>query len=340
MTGVSYMIPFVVSGGILLALAVMLHGKGAVPDAGLAKDIFTVGLAGFALMIPILAAYIGFSIADRAAIAPSAIAAWIGNQYGAGFIGAIVAGMIGGIVVFYLKKMRVPPAMRSVMPIFVIPIVGTVVAAGSMMWLLAEPVASATASLTIWLKGLQSGSVIVLAIVMGLMVAFDMGGPVNKVAYAFVVLCVGERLFNVAGISSVAVAVPSLGMGLASLVARSQYSDAEREAGKASLIMGSVGITEGAIPFAVGDPLRVIPSIMVGTACGAVTAAVLGVECFAAWGGLIVLPVVTGRVGFVLALVVGSVVTAGMVTFLKSLKRAEASKGSPANDINLKFEQS
>jgi fructose-specific PTS system IIC-like component len=323
MTGVSYMIPFVVSGGILLAVSVMLYGKGAVPDAGALKDLFEIGVAGFTLMVPILAAYIGFSIADRSALAPAAIAGWIGAKAGAGFFGGIIAGLLAGIVVHYLKKIKVPQVMRSVMPIFVIPVIGTFIVAGAMTWVFAAPIGELTASLTHWLRGMQSGSIVTLAIIMGLMIAFDMGGPVNKVAYAFVVLCVGEHIYNVAGISSVAVAVPSVGMGVATFIGRKFFSREEVEAGKASFLMGMVGITEGAIPFAAADPLRVIPSIMIGTACGAVTAAVLGVKSYAAWAGLIVLPVVEGRLSFVLALAVGSVVSALLVILLKSLARKD-----------------
>lgn len=335
MTGVSYMIPFVVAGGIILAASVMLSGKGAVPDTKFLKDLFDIGVVGFTLMVPILAAYIGFSIADRPALAPAAIAGMVGAKMGAGFFGGIIAGLLAGIVVFYLKKIKVPSVFRSVMPIFVIPIIGTLICAGLMMWVLGAPIASLTSSLTEWLRGFQSGSIVVLATIMGLMIAFDMGGPVNKVAYAFAVLCVGEHIYNVAGISAVAVAVPSVGMGLASLLGGGRlYNHEEREAGKASLLMGCVGITEGAIPFAAADPLRVIPSIMFGTACGAVTAALLGVECYAAWGGLIVLPVVNGKMGFVIALAVGSVVTALCVNFLKSIAGARDEKLQAQDDLS------
>lgn len=183
MTGVSHMIPFVVSGGILLAVSVMLYGKGAVPDAVAdpnLKKLFDIGVAGLTLMVPFLAAYIGYSIAERSALAPCAIGAWVGNSFGAGFFGALIAGIIGGIVVHYLKKIPVHKVLRSVMPIFIIPIVGTLITAGIMMWGLGEPVGALTNSLTQWLQGMQQGSIVMLAVIMGLMLAFDMGGPVNK----------------------------------------------------------------------------------------------------------------------------------------------------------------
>lgn len=264
MTGVSHMIPFVVSGGILLAVSVMLYGKGAVPDAVAdpnLKKLFDIGVAGLTLMVPFLAAYIGYSIAERSALAPCAIGAWVGNSFGAGFFGALIAGIIGGIVVHYLKKIPVHKVLRSVMPIFIIPIVGTLITAGVMMW------------------------------------------------------------------------------GLATLIGRKNFSAEERETGKAALVMGCVGVTEGAIPFAAADPLRVIPSIMVGSVCGAVTAALVGAQCYAGWGGLIVLPVVEGKLGYIAAVAVGAVVTAVCVNVLKSLARKNGSSTEEKeDDLDLDFE--
>lgn len=342
MTGVSHMIPFVVAGGILLAISVMLYGKGAVPDALTdpnLKKLFDIGVAGLTLMVPFLAAYIGYSIADRSALAPAAIGAWVGASFGAGFFGAIIAGLLGGIIVFYLKKIRVPKILRSVMPIFVIPIVGTLLTAGVMMWGLGEPVGLLTTSLTHWLQGMQQGSIVVLAIIMGLMLAFDMGGPVNKVAYAFMLICVAQGVYTVVAIAAVAIATPPLGVGFATLIARKFYSTEEREAGKAAMLMGCVGITEGAIPFAAADPLRVIPSIMIGSACAAVTAALLGAECYAGWGGLIVLPVVQGKFAYIGALLVGMVVTALCLNLLKYLAaKKQSTKNQQESDLDLDFE--
>ncbi|MCZ8879567.1 PTS fructose transporter subunit EIIC [Escherichia albertii] len=293
MTGVSHMIPFVVSGGILLAVSVMLYGKGAVPDAVAdpnLKKLFDIGVAGLTLMVPFLAAYIGYSIAERSALAPCAIGAWVGNSFGAGFFGALIAGIIGGIVVHYLKKIPVHKVLRSVMPIFIIPIVGTLITAGVMMWGLGEPVGALTSSLTQWLQGMQQGSVVMLAVIMGLMLAFDMGGPVNKVAYAFMLICVAQGVYTV-------------------------------------------------VAIAAADPLRVIPSIMIGSVCGAVTAALVGAQCYAGWGGLIVLPVVEGKLGYIAAVAVGAVVTAVCVNVLKSLARKNGSSiDEKEDDLDLDFE--
>jgi fructose-like PTS system EIIC or EIIBC or EIIABC component len=317
MTGVSYMIPFVVAGGILLALSVVLSGKAGVPDSKVLKDLFDIGAAGFALMIPILAGFIGYSIADRSGIAPAAIAAYVGNEMGAGFLGALVAGLIGGIVVYYLKKIKVPDVMKSIMPIFVIPIIGTFIMAGLMKWVIGAPIATITVNLTSFLKGMQGGSIVTLAIIMGLMDAFDMGGPVNKVAYAFTIMAISEGLYGIGGINAVCVCTPPIGMGLATFLAPKKYSIEEKEAGKAALLMGCIGITEGAIPFAAADPLKVIPSLMIGSAVGGGTAALLGAQNMIAWGGLIVLPGVTGKIQYVLAIILGSVVTALLVNLLK-----------------------
>lgn len=341
MTGVSYMIPFVVAGGILLALSVVLYGQGAVPQEGTwLYDLFFIGVRGFQLMIPILAAFIAYSIAERPAIAPAAIAAYVGNEMGAGFFGAIIAGFIGGIVVFYLKKIKVPAVFRSIMPIFVIPIIGTFITAGLMQWVIGAPIATLTEGLTAWLEGLQSGSIILLAIIMGMMDAFDMGGPVNKVAYAFTIMAVSQGLYKIAGINAVGVCVPPIGMGLATFLAPKKYTEAEREAGRASILMGFVGITEGAIPFAAADPLKVIPSLMVGAAAGCASAALLGAENMVAWGGLIVLPAVTGKVQYIISIIIGSVVTALMVNLLKKPVKENTEENSATIDdeIDLSFE--
>ncbi|NTW71913.1 MAG: PTS fructose transporter subunit EIIC [Eubacteriaceae bacterium] len=338
MTGVSYMIPFVVAGGILLALSVVIYGQGAVPTEGTwLYDLFFIGVAGFELMIPILAGYIAYSIADRAGIAPAAIAAHVGNKMGAGFFGAILAGLIGGIVVYYLKKIKVHDTIKSIMPIFVIPIVGTFITAGFMKWGLGAPIASLTNNLTAWLQGMSTQSIVVLAIIIGLMEAFDMGGPVNKVAYAFVILSVGEGIYNVPGISAVGVCVPPIGMGLATFLSPKKYTEEEKEAGRAAILMGAVGITEGAIPFAAADPVKVIPSIMVGGAAGAVTAALFNVQCMVAWGGLIVIPAIIGKIGFLIAIAVGAGVTALMVNALKKpvSERIEKDSISNADDFSV-----
>ncbi|WP_273383391.1 PTS fructose transporter subunit EIIC [Actinobacillus porcinus] len=341
MTGVSHMIPFVVSGGILLAVAVMLFGQGGVPDATndpFLHKLFNIGVAGLTLMTPFLAAYIGYSIAERAALAPCAIAAWVGNSFGAGFFGALFAGLIGGIVVFYLKKIKVPQVLRSVMPIFIIPIVGTFITAGIMMWGLGEPIGYLTTNLTTWLKGMQASGTVVLAIITCAMIGFDLGGPVNKVAYAFMLICVGEGIYNIVAAIAIAIAVPAIGTGLATFLGKSLFTEDEREAGKAAIIMGCVGVSEGAIPFAAADPLRVIPSTMLGAVVGGVISVLFGAECYAGWGGIIVLPVVTGKLGYLVGMTIGSLVCALSIIILKKLTKKSPPKVDESDDdLNIEF---
>lgn len=351
MTGVSYMIPFVVAGGVLLALSVLLYGSAAVPPKGTAlNDLFNIGAAGLGLMVPILAGFIAFSMVDRPGIAPGAIGGYLAGQIGAGFLGGIVAGLLAGLVVFYLKKIKVPSIMRSVMPIFVIPLVGTLVVGGLMVWVLGTPIAHLMTSMRTWLNGIGTGNLVVLGIILGLMIAFDMGGPVNKVAYGFGAAMVGTidpatgmaapmALKIMAGIG-VAICTPPIGMGVATLLAPKKYTTEEKEAGKAGILMGLIGITEGAIPFAAADPLRVIPSIMVGSACGSVTAMLLGAGNPAPWGGWIVLPVASGKFSYIIATLVGVAVTAVLVNILKKTVKVEENKAtnSSSEEIELDFQ--
>lgn len=324
MTGVSYMIPFVVAGGILIALSVAISGKPSVPVSGVLKDMFNIGVGGFTLMVPILAGFISYSIAERPGIAPGAIGGYLATQVGAGFLGGLIAGLLAGIVVYYLKKIPVPKNLKPVMPIFVIPIVGTFIIGGLVVWVIGSPIAGVMAGLTAWLKGLGLGNKIFLGLILGAMIAFDMGGPVNKVAYTFAVGLLGEGIINVMGPVGVAICTPPLGMFLATVLAPHKYTYEERESGKAALIMGLIGITEGAIPFAAMDPIRVIPSLMVGSAAGAVTAFLLNVGNNAPWGGWIVLPVVKNIPGYIVATLIGVVITALMVNALKKpLKQEE-----------------
>ena len=323
MTGVSHMIPFVVSGGILLAVSVMLYGKGAVPDAATdpnLKKLFDIGVAGLTLMVPFLAAYIGYSISDRAALAPCAIGAWVGNSFGAGFFGALIAGIIGGLVVYYLKKIPVHKVLRSVMPIFVIPIIGTFITAGIMMWGLGEPIGALTASLTGWLQGMREGSIVILAIIMGLMLAFDMGGPVNKAAYAFGVGLLSTQTYAPMAAIMAAGMVPPLALGLATLVARNKFDKAQQEGGKAALVLGLCFITEGAIPFAARDPMRVLPCCIVGGAVTGAMSMAVGAKLMAPHGGLFVLLIpgaITPVLGYLMAIVVGTLVAGLSYAVLK-----------------------
>jgi fructose-specific PTS system IIC-like component len=352
MSGVSYMIPFVVAGGVLLALSVLLYGSAAVPPAGTKlNDLFNIGAAGLGLMVPILAGFIAFSMADRPGIAPGAIGGFLAGKIGAGFLGGIIAGLLAGVIVFYLKKIKVPAIMRSVMPIFVIPLVGTFIVGGLMVWVIGVPIAAVMTGLKVWLSGLGTGNLIILGIILGLMIAFDMGGPVNKVAYGFGAAMVGTidpatgmaapiAMKIMAGIG-VAICTPPIGMGVATFLAPKKYTGEEKEAGKAAILMGLIGITEGAIPFAAADPLKVIPSIMTGSAVGSVLAMLLGAQNPAPWGGWIVLPVARGALSYMIATLAGVAVTALMVNLLKSKAKeteSDMAVGGSSEEVELTFE--
>ena len=339
MTGVSYMIPFVVAGGVLLALSVMLSGQAAVPETGFLKSMSDIGIAGLTLFVPILGGFIAYSMVDRPGIAPGMIAAYLANAKGGGFLGGMIAGIAAGIIVYYLKKIKVPKVMRSVMPIFIIPLVGTFLAGILVLYVIGQPIANIMAGLNTWLQGMQGASKVVLGIILGAMITFDMGGPVNKTAFFFAVALIETHPELMAAVS-VPVCTPPLGLGLASLMNKKKYTLEEREAGKAALIMGCIGISEGAIPFAAADPIKVIPSIMVGGAAGSITSLLLGATNSAPWGGLIVLPVVGNRLGYFIAVIVGVVVTALMVNLLKKdvVENNQASADGDSEDVELKFD--
>jgi fructose-specific phosphotransferase system IIC component len=240
--------------------------------------------------------------------------------------------------------------MRSVMPIFVIPLIGTFFVGGLMVWVVGKPVAVLMVIMKAWLTGLGTGNLVVLAVILGLMMSFDMGGPVNKVAYSFGVAMVGTISLTTHMASPIALRImacigvadctPPLAMGLASMLRPKKYTVEERAAGKAGILMGLMGITEGAIPFAAADPLRVIPSIMVGSASGSVVAMLLGAENPAPWGGWIVLPVVTGRAGYIIGTAVGVAVTVLLVNFLKKpiAEKTDLKAGHDEKNNELKIE--
>lgn len=317
LTGTSHMIPFIVAGGVLFSLAVMLNPEGAAtPKTGWLGDLATIGNAGLELFVSVLGGYIAYSIADRPGLAPGMIGAYLANKIGAGFLGGIAAGFIAGYVVKTLKKIKLPISLKSLGSIFLYPLFGTLITGGIIVWVIGTPISLIMDGLTSWLNSLNGADKIPLATILGAMTAFDMGGPINKVATLFAQTQVDTLPYLMGGVG-VAICTPPIGMGLATLLAPKKYNTEEREAGKAAVLMGVVGITEGAIPFAANDPLRVIPSIMVGAVAGNIIPFLMGVLNHAPWGGLIVLPVVEGRLGYILGIITGSLVTALMVNFLK-----------------------
>lgn len=336
MTGVSYMIPFVVTGGVILAVSVMLSGQTAVPDAGILGKIAQIGSAGLGLMVPILSGYIAFSISDRAALAPGIIGGYLANSVGAGFIGGLISGILAGIIVYYLKKVKVPSALRSVMPIFIIPLVGSFVVSGIMLFAVGEPIAALMQGLTNWLENMGSANIALLAFILGAMNNVDMGGPIGKVSYGFGTAMLSnidpatglplESSLMIMAAVGVSCAIPPLACGISTLLFQNKFTTEEKEAGKAALIMGTVSISEGAIPFAATDPLRVIPSLIISGGVGAAIAALFGAGNPVPWGGLIVAPVVNNPLVYVAAILIGSFLGAVLIGLLKKEPREDKLK--------------
>jgi fructose-specific PTS system IIC-like component len=327
MTGVSYMIPIVVIGGVLIALSIALsgvqEGQGAVVSNPFLTKLMEIGSASFSLMVPVLAGFIAYSIADRPGLAPGLVGGVLANNIKAGFLGGIIAGLIAGYIARWIKGWKVSKSIRPIMPIFVIPLLTSLAVGLLMLYVIGNPIASLMETMTNGLKSMGSGNAVLLAIVMGAMIAFDMGGPVNKVAFMFGSAMIAEGVYTVMGPVAVAICIPPLAMGVATLLSPKKYTSTEKEAGKGALAMGLIGITEGAIPFAAGDPLKVIPSIVTGSAVGAAIAAIGKVGDHAPHGGPIVLPVVDNKLMFIVAVLVGVGVAALMVNFLKKEVTAE-----------------
>lgn len=334
LTGVSYAIPFVACGGILIAFALAFAPMGPngpdMDQVPALKPVLAIGEAAFALLVPVLAGYIAYGMADRPGLVPGFVGGWLathlpapegvaGDFVSAGFLGGLVAGLLAGYVALQLKNLKVPTWMRPVMPIMIIPVVSSLVVGFVMLKLIGIPVANAMTSLATWLEVMGEGSKVVLALILGAMIAFDMGGPVNKTAFFFGAGMIEKGIYGPMGACAAAICIPPIGLGLATLLGRKLWSETEREAGIASLAMGMIGITEGAIPFAAGDPLRVIPTIMTGSMIGAVIAMLGGVGDHAPHGGPIVLPVIDNKVMYIVAIVVGSVTVALIINALRGM---------------------
>ncbi|MCD8915376.1 fructose-specific PTS transporter subunit EIIC [Staphylococcus simulans] len=331
MNGVSFMVPFIVVGGLLIAIALTLGGepsaKGLViPDDSFWKSIEKIGGLSFSFMVPILAGYIAYSIADKPGLVPGmiggAIAAdgsFYGSEAGAGFLGGIVAGFIAGYVAKWIKNVKVPKAMAPIMPIIIIPILASLVVGLIFVFIIGAPISGVFTALTGWLKGMQGANIVLLALIIGAMIAFDMGGPVNKVAFLFGSALIAEGNYAVMGMVAVAVCTPPIGLGLATFIQKRKFNNSEQEMGKASFTMGLFGITEGAIPFAAQDPLRIIPANMIGAMVAAAIAALGGVGDRVAHGGPIVavLGGIEHVLWFFIAVIIGSLITTATVLLFK-----------------------
>jgi fructose PTS system EIIBC or EIIC component len=364
LTGVSYMIPFVAAGGLLIALGFLLAGypiANTNPDSGnswaqdwvlnnslfdlptssvaslngglagyLGAVLFLLGSLAFSFLVPALAGYIAYAIADRPGIAPGFTVGLVATTVGAGFIGGLVGGVIAGFAALWISRLKVPTFMRGLMPVVIIPLGATLIAGGLMAIVLGRPLAAAITGLTNWLNGLTGTSALLLGVLLGLMMAFDMGGPVNKAAYAFATAglasYIADPSTNTGPLVIMATVmgagmVPPIALSLATFIRPKLFTPAEREQGKAAWLLGLAFITEGAIPFAAADPLRVIPSIMLGGATTGGIIAAAGVQAQAPHGGIFVFFAISGFLIWLLAILIGAVIGAVAVSIAKSIGR-------------------
>ncbi|WP_018610050.1 PTS fructose transporter subunit IIC [Uliginosibacterium gangwonense] len=324
MTGVSFMIPFVVAGGLLIALGFALGGIYVYDDAhkdSLGQFLFLIGKGSFSLMVPILSGYIAYSIADRPGIAPGMVGGVISGAVGAGFLGGIVSGFLAGYLVKWLNDtIKLPRTLDGLKPVLILPLLGTTIVGLLMYYVVGTPVAVVLKDLSDWLKGMQGSSAIVLGLILGCMMAFDMGGPVNKAAYAFATGLLTSSIYTPMAAVMAAGMTPPLGIALATFLFRNRFSEDEREAGKAAAALGISFITEGAIPFAAKDPFRVIPSTMAGSAVAGAISMAAGCGLTVPHGGVFVLPMpnaVINLLPYIVAILAGTVVTAAMLYVLK-----------------------
>ncbi|MFD2092905.1 PTS fructose transporter subunit IIABC [Blastococcus deserti] len=380
LTGVSYMIPFVAAGGLLIALGFLFGGyqiKSGDPasDAGLSYATnwvlnnsffnlpaasgveglndgflgylgaicFTIGAAAFGFLVPALAGYIAFAIADRPGIVPGFVVGAVSGVVGAGFIGGLIGGIIAGLAALWISRWKLPAGVRGLQPVVIIPLLATLISSGIMAVLLGRPLAAALTGLGNWLNGLTGTSALLLGIILGLMMCFDLGGPVNKAAYVFATtgLTADASRGSLVIMATVMAAgmVPPLAMALSTALRPKLYTPAERDNGKAAWLLGASFISEGAIPFAAADPLRVIPSMMLGGATTGAIVAASGVQLRAPHGGIFVLFAMTGILMFVVALIAGTIVGALAVTVAKSIGRNDA-EDAPEDAVDLEHAHS
>ncbi|WP_305371103.1 PTS fructose transporter subunit IIABC [Photobacterium leiognathi] len=342
MNGVSHMIPFVVTGGLLIALSLAIGGQPTdsgmqIPAGSLWQKVLDVGVVAFTLMIPILAGYIAFAIGDRPALAPGFIGGWIANNgsfydasAGTGFIGAIVAGLLVGYFVRWVATRNYHKMIQPLVPILIAPITGTLFIAGLFIFVIGAPIAGLMDSMNSMLTEMSTGNVVLLGIVLGGMAGFDMGGPFNKVAFLFSVGMIANGQTQFMGAMACAIPVAPLGMGLATVLGRKLniFEQSEVEAGKAAGAMGLVGISEGAIPFAAQDPLSVIPANVLGSMVAAVMAFSFGITNSVAHGGPVValLGAMNKPALALLCMASGMVVTALVAVTLKKIRKAKAER--------------
>lgn len=322
LTGVSYMLPMVVAGGLCIALSFVFGIKAFEVKGTLAAALMQIGGASaFALMVPVLAGFIAFSIADRPGLTPGLIGGMLAVSTGAGFLGGIIAGFLAGYVAKAISgKLKLPQSMEALKPILIIPLVASLITGLVMIYVVGTPVAKIMAGLTAWLQSLGTANAVLLGAILGAMMCTDMGGPVNKAAYAFGVALLSSSVYAPMAAIMAAGMVPPLAMGLATLLARNKFEQSEREGGKAALVLGLCFISEGAIPFAARDPMRVLPCCIAGGALTGALSMAFHAQLMAPHGGLFVLLIpgaITPVLGYLVAIIAGTVLAGGAYAVLK-----------------------
>lgn len=327
MSGVSNMLPFVVGGGILIAICFMFGIKAFDPNdssyhpfAKLVNDIG--GGNAFFLMIPVLAGFIGMSIADRPGFAPAMVGGLIAMNNGGGFLGGLIGGFLGGYSIVFLKKVfaKLPESLEGIKPVLLYPLFGMFITGSIMYQVIVGPIATINNGLTGFLNNLGTGNLVLLGIVLAVMMSTDMGGPINKAAFTFGIATIAAGNYAPHAAVMAGGMVPPLGIALATTLFQNKFTEDERTAGKTCYILGLSFITEGAIPFAASDPIRVIPSCMVGAGIAGALTMLFGVQLPAPHGGIFVIPVVTHPVQYLFAIGIGSLVTAVLLGILKKSK--------------------
>ncbi|MFE9597522.1 fructose-specific PTS transporter subunit EIIC [Streptomyces hokutonensis] len=346
MSGVSYMVPFVAAGGLLIALgfaiggyeiksapSVMQHFVWTQTDSWAAL-MFQIGAVAFGFLVPVLAGYIAYGMADRPGLVPGFVGGMIASTINAGFLGGLAAGLIAGGVVLAIQKVKIPKSVRGIMPVVVIPLISTAIVGFLMFVVIGKPIASAQKGMTDWLNGLSGSNAILLGALLGLMMCFDLGGPVNKVAYTFATAGIAvsnpsDSAMKIMAAVMAAGMVPPLAMALATTVRGKLFTETERENGKAAWVLGASFISEGAIPFAAADPLRVIPSSMVGGAITGALSMAFGATLRAPHGGIFVVPLIGSPFLYLIAIAVGMCVTTALVVVLKGMRKPAAGAAAP-----------
>ncbi|WP_136474592.1 PTS fructose-like transporter subunit IIB [Pseudomonas sp. DG56-2] len=328
LTGVSFMLPMVVAGGLLIALS-FVFGIEAFKEPGtLPAALMQIGgEAAFKLMVPLLAGYIAYSIADRPGLAPGMIGGLLASTLGAGFIGGIVAGFLAGYSAKAISRwVRLPTSLDALKPILIIPLLASLFTGLVMIYVVGKPVAGMLEGLTHFLDSMGTTNAILLGVLLGGMMCVDLGGPINKAAYAFSVGLLASQSYAPMAATMAAGMVPPIGLGIASFIARRKFAQSEREAGKAAFVLGLCFISEGAIPFAAKDPLRVIPASIAGGALTGALSMYFGCKLMAPHGGLFVMLIpnaINHALLYLLAIVAGSLLTAVVYAVLKRSEGVE-----------------